>query len=78
MRPACRESKNIYIVTDLFETDLASVIRSEQQLTDDHVQFFIYQVLRGLKYIHSANVLHRDLVRRGRRAGDAKGKVLTS
>ena len=61
MRPACRESKNIYIVTDLFETDLASVIRSEQQLTDDHVQFFIYQVLRGLKYIHSANVLHRDL-----------------
>lgn len=25
------------------------------------VQFFLYQLLRGLKYIHSANVLHRDL-----------------
>jgi len=25
------------------------------------VQYFIYQVLRALKYIHSANVLHRDL-----------------
>jgi hypothetical protein len=26
------------------------------------VQYFIHQALRGLKYIHSANVLHRDLV----------------
>jgi mitogen-activated protein kinase 1/3 len=25
------------------------------------VQYFLYQLLRGLKYIHSANVLHRDL-----------------
>ncbi|KAK4429698.1 Mitogen-activated protein kinaseD5 [Sesamum alatum] len=24
-------------------------------------QYFLYQILRGLKYIHSANVLHRDL-----------------
>ena len=28
---------------------------------DDHIQYFLYQILRGLKYIHSANVLHRDL-----------------
>ena len=26
-----------------------------------HVRLFLYQLLRGLKYIHSANVLHRDL-----------------
>ncbi|EOY04614.1 Mitogen-activated protein kinase 6 [Theobroma cacao] len=24
-------------------------------------EYFLYQILRGLKYIHSANVLHRDL-----------------
>ncbi|XP_058101072.1 mitogen-activated protein kinase homolog D5 isoform X2 [Magnolia sinica] len=27
----------------------------------DHENYFLYQILRGLKYIHSANVLHRDL-----------------
>lgn len=43
------------------ETDLHRIIYSKQPLTIDHIQYFIYQILRGLKYIHSANVLHRDL-----------------
>ncbi|KAG5589702.1 hypothetical protein H5410_040216 [Solanum commersonii] len=29
--------------------------------TNNIYQYFLYQILRGLKYIHSANVLHRDL-----------------
>ena len=32
-----------------------------QPISDDHVQWFSYQILRGLKYLHSANVMHRDL-----------------
>lgn len=52
---------DIYIVTNLMESDLDRIIRSKQQLTDKHMKFFLYQILRGLKYIHSANVLHRDL-----------------
>jgi len=52
---------DIYIVNDLMETDLHRVIYSKQELTDEHIQYFIYQILRGVLYIHSADVIHRDL-----------------
>ena len=32
-----------------------------QELTDEHIQYFVYQILRGVLYMHSANVVHRDL-----------------
>jgi len=51
-----------YWVTELMDTDLHQVIGSAQPLSDDHIQYFLYQILRGLKYIHSASILHRDLV----------------
>ena len=63
MLPKSRESFNdLYVVSDLMNTDLASIIKSPQPLSDNHIQFFIYQILRGLKYMHSANIIHRDLV----------------
>lgn len=51
----------IYAIFELMETDLGSIIKSQQELSIDHIQFFLYQVLRGMKYIHSAGILHRDL-----------------
>jgi len=52
---------DVYIVTNLYESDLERIIQSRQVLTDQHFQYFLYQILRALKYVHSANVLHRDL-----------------
>jgi len=51
----------VYCYEELMEADLHAIIRSGQPLSDAHFQSFMYQTLCGLKYIHSANVLHRDL-----------------
>ena len=50
-----------YAVFEVMETDLASIIKSPQPLGEEHVQFFMYQILRGIKYIHSRHIIHRDL-----------------
>ena len=50
-----------YLVQELMEADLHQIIRSQQALTDPHYQYFIFQICSGLKHIHAANVLHRDL-----------------
>jgi mitogen-activated protein kinase 1/3 len=57
-------SKKSYLVTELLDTDLKKVIEKEHaKLTDDHFKLFLYQILRALKYMHSGNILHRDLVK---------------
>ncbi|XP_010926676.1 mitogen-activated protein kinase 10 [Elaeis guineensis] len=59
--PSRRDFKDIYVVFELMESDLHQVIKANDDLTKEHYQFFLYQLLRALKYIHTANVYHRDL-----------------
>ncbi|XP_071905171.1 mitogen-activated protein kinase 19-like [Coffea arabica] len=61
MPPSKREFRDIYVVFELMESDLHQVIKANDDLTHEHHRFFLYQMLRALKYMHTANVYHRDL-----------------
>jgi mitogen-activated protein kinase 1/3 len=43
------------------DTDLYKIIKSNQELSDDHYKFILYQILRALLFLHSTNIVHRDI-----------------
>ncbi|EQC39018.1 CMGC/MAPK protein kinase [Saprolegnia diclina VS20] len=60
--PPSREAfEDMYIIAELMETDLHQVIYSMQPMSDDHIKYFLYQILCALHHIHSAGVIHRDM-----------------
>ncbi|XP_073060962.1 mitogen-activated protein kinase 15-like [Primulina eburnea] len=59
--PSRRDFRDIFVVFELMESDLHQVIKANDDLTYEHHRFFLYQMLRAMKYMHTANVYHRDL-----------------
>ncbi|KAL0490115.1 mitogen-activated protein kinase [Acrasis kona] len=55
------EFESVTLVTDLMETDLRSILKSRQTLSDRHIQYIMFQLIAALNYTHSASILHRDL-----------------
>lgn len=51
--PSRKEFNDIYVVFEHMDCDLHQIIKANDDLTPEHHQFFLYQILRGLKYIHT-------------------------
>eukprot|EP01084_Bolivina_argentea_P146168 256019_1 len=51
----------LILVFEFCDTNLQSIIKSNQFLTVTHIQYILYQILIGLKFMHSLNIYHRDL-----------------
>jgi mitogen-activated protein kinase 1/3 len=54
-------SQKLLFVSDFMDTDMHSVVQSSQNLSLKHIQFFMYQIIRGVDFLHRSGILHRDL-----------------
>ncbi|KAF5843426.1 putative extracellular signal-regulated kinase 1, partial [Dunaliella salina] len=56
-----RNFTEVVLVFELMEADLHQVIKLNHNLQPDHHQWFLFQMLRAVSYMHQAAILHRDL-----------------
>lgn len=50
-----------FVVFELMPTDLSRLLRTDTVLSPAHVKYFMFQLLRGINFMHAARVFHRDL-----------------
>lgn len=57
-----RNFTTLSIVFEYVDTDLAKIIDfTDQYFSIRHVQYFLWQLLLSIKYLHSSKIIHRDL-----------------
>lgn len=52
---------DVFVVLELMPTDLTRVLRSKIELSNEHIRWLVFQLIRGIYYIHTSRVFHRDL-----------------
>jgi len=54
-------SHSVYLVMDYMPFDLKKLIYSQTFLTHEQVKVLIYEILIAVNYLHSAQIVHRDI-----------------
>ena len=56
------DSIQVYVVTELMDFDLYTVIKKgKDNVTQDHIQYIMFQIFLGVYYLHENNIVHRDI-----------------
>lgn len=55
------ELKDLFIITELMDCTVRDVLKSNQTFTEINAIYFLYHMLKGLAFIHSSGIAHRDI-----------------
>lgn len=59
---AFENESNVFMVMELCENQsLIELMRNRRRITETEIRWYIAQLTRGIQYIHSKNIVHRDL-----------------
>ena len=60
-QPSYEDFNHLYFVFELAQGDFQGKLRNAEPITEEERRHLIYDLLKALKYTHSAHVLHRDI-----------------
>lgn len=52
---------DVYMVLEMCDMDMRKLLKSSKHLEEVQVKSIVYDILCGLKYLHKAQLIHRDI-----------------